>query len=537
MKRISAIILFLAICPASASAAQILVKPGESIQAALVKAAGGDEIVLQAGATWTEELILPVKPAGATITVRTSATLPERRVTVADLPLLATVTSGMVSPALTAGLKVAGWRFIGMNFKPTATWNNGTVVLNEGSDNITYDRCLILGPPNGVKRGILVNASNITVSRSHIAGIWALGQDSQAIAGWDGSRSIKISDNYLEAASENIMFGGADPTSEQNVPQDILVEGNHLSKDLAWKTLSQHVIKNLLELKCAKRVRVRRNVLEHSWADAQNGTAIMLTPANQLGAASFCGVEDVTFEQNIIRDSTHGVVVQGYGYKYKPCCGGGPTRQTTGIKFRNNLWMLTTGRWMLLGNEVGTLTLEHNTFFSESEAGISSIEFVAEGEIWQQGEAVERAPKFAVANFILRNNFFQGNEYGIRSTIGSGPIAVINRTVDRTILGNVMGMQFPERGYRETTTTITRAALIAELNPAASYVLNAGSRYKGAGTDGLDVGWLGMGEIMPPAPPTPPLEPDVEPHVIAAQWSKSDPRLSRGYGRITSGCS
>jgi hypothetical protein len=46
-------------------------------------------------------------------------------------------------------------------------------------------------------------------TRSHLAGIWRSGQDSQAFAAWDGAGPYTITDNYLEAASETVMFGGA----------------------------------------------------------------------------------------------------------------------------------------------------------------------------------------------------------------------------------------------------------------------------------------------------------------------------------------
>jgi hypothetical protein len=68
-----------------------------------------------------------------------------------------------------------------------------------------------------------------------------------------------ITDNYLEAASENVMFGGADSASADRVPADILIDGNLFSKRLEWKPIapaktSGKVVKNLLELKAAKRV-------------------------------------------------------------------------------------------------------------------------------------------------------------------------------------------------------------------------------------------------------------------------------------------
>ena len=59
--------------------------------------------------------------------------------------------------------------------------------------------------------------------------------DSQAIAGWNGSGPFKIENNYLEAAGENVMFGGADPKIPQLVPSDIEFRYNHCAKPVSWQ--------------------------------------------------------------------------------------------------------------------------------------------------------------------------------------------------------------------------------------------------------------------------------------------------------------
>ena len=59
--------------------------------------------------------------------------------------------------------------------------------------------------------------------------------DSQAIGGWNGPGPFKIVNNFLEAASENIMFGGADPAIELLVPADIEIRRNLSTKRLSWK--------------------------------------------------------------------------------------------------------------------------------------------------------------------------------------------------------------------------------------------------------------------------------------------------------------
>ena len=63
----------------------------------------------------------------------------------------------------------------------------------------------------GQKRCIALNAAAVTIRDSYIADCKAVGQDSQAIGGWNGPGPYTIENNYLEAAGENFLLGGADP--------------------------------------------------------------------------------------------------------------------------------------------------------------------------------------------------------------------------------------------------------------------------------------------------------------------------------------
>ena len=59
--------------------------------------------------------------------------------------------------------------------------------------------------------------------------------DSQAINGYNGAGPFTIENNYLEAAGENVLFGGADPAVTNLVPSDIVLRRNHLFKPLEWR--------------------------------------------------------------------------------------------------------------------------------------------------------------------------------------------------------------------------------------------------------------------------------------------------------------
>ena len=78
-------------------------------------------------------------------------------------------------------------------------------------------------PAKGQKRGIALNSASTTIRNSYIGDIKAVGQESQAIAGWNGPGPYTIENNFLEAAGVNILFGGADPAIPDLVPSDITI--------------------------------------------------------------------------------------------------------------------------------------------------------------------------------------------------------------------------------------------------------------------------------------------------------------------------
>ena len=70
----------------------------------------------------------------------------------------------------------------------------------------------------------------------HISDIKAVGQDSQALGGFNGPGNYLIENNYLEAAAENFLLGGADPpipgliTSNVVVPSELLEEAARVAQ-------------------------------------------------------------------------------------------------------------------------------------------------------------------------------------------------------------------------------------------------------------------------------------------------------------------
>ena len=102
--------------------------------------------------------------------------------------------------------------------------------------SLELDRIYVHGDPLfGQKRCISLNSRDTQVINSYVSDCKAIGQDSQAIGGFNGPGGYWIENNYLEGAAENVMFGGSDPTIPNLVTADITFRHNHLSKPLAWR--------------------------------------------------------------------------------------------------------------------------------------------------------------------------------------------------------------------------------------------------------------------------------------------------------------
>ena len=313
---------------ASATGKVLNLVAGDDLQKALDAAAPGDVISLPAGAMFEGPFTLSPKNTNSKtelsrwITIRTRAgpqRLPKAgvRVSPSNAPAMAKLTSSG-GAILTTLPGASYYQFIGIEFTPT--FSSEGVLLTElvrleardffraaskRADNVghfIFARCYFHGDATlGTRRGIVLNGGATAIVDSYFSDFKIRGHDSQAIVGWGGTGPYLIRNNCLEAAGENIMFGGADPLVRNQVPSDISILGNHFAKPLAWRSAGNWTIKNILELKNARRVLIRGNLLEYNWPESQNGFAILFTVRNQEGTAPWSTVEDVTFIHNIVR--------------------------------------------------------------------------------------------------------------------------------------------------------------------------------------------------------------------------------------------
>jgi hypothetical protein len=464
------------------------VPAGGDLQAAINNARPGDTILLQAGATFSGNFVLPAKAGNAFITIRSSASDaqlpgPNTRVTPAYAALLPKLKSPTVEPALRTDPGAHHYRLMFLEFPPTYQGYYDIMRLGDGSDaqntlsmvpyELVLDHIYMHGDPiYGQKRGIALNSASTTITNSYIAGIKAIGQDSQAIAGVNGPGPFTIVNNYLEAAGENIIFGGSDPAIPNLVPSDIVVRGNHLYKPLAWRSQPQWTLKNLFELKNAQRVVVDGNIMENNWEGGQSGYAVLFTVRNQDGGCPWCVVQDVQFTNNIVRNASGGFNILGRDNNH-------PSLETNNIVVRNNLFENISGaqfggqgRFLMMNGGGHDYTFDHNTVLQDG---------------WTMVYAGD-----PIQNFVFTNNI--GPDYswavmGDGQAPGNATIAVLFPY--SMFRGNIFAGSNPST-YPAGNHYPASLAAVGFVNyvPLAggNYRLALTSLFRNAGNDGKDVG-------------------------------------------------
>jgi hypothetical protein len=492
--------------------ATITVREGGDLQAAINSAQSGDVILLQQGAVFIGNFTLPAKSGSDYITIRSAAAdavLPgaTTRMTPAIAGLLPKIKSGNPMAALTTAPGAHHWRLMFLEFQGN-TGGFGNIIelgdVNEASrarvpHHITIDRCYIHGDPaEGQKRGIALNSASSDVLNSYISDIKAIGQDSQGIGGWNGPGPYRIENNYVEAAGENIMFGGADPKIPNLIPTDILIRRNHLFKPPSWRD-SQWSVKNLFELKNARRVTIEYNLMENNWISSQTGYAVLFTPRNQDGGAPWTVVQDVVFRHNVVRHSSSVFNILGVD-------GNSPSEVTERISITNNLFYDIgaeawggNGVFLLIGDGPANVVIAHNTIVHSGNI------------VTAWGES--KGTPITSPGFVYRDNLAQHNEYGIfgvNRAFGNDTIKIYfpDSVIRRNVIAGGVASRYPGDNFFPAAEDFLRLFVNAA---NGDFRLASGSRYTNAASDGAAIGAdqqelraafaaAGVSNTLPPAP-------------------------------------
>ena len=476
--------------PPNGPPATIRVPAGGDLQAALDRARAGDLVELAPGAVYRGNFVLRPKDGTRPVTLRTtpSTGLPRAgaRISPDHSRLLATIQSPNTSPALRTAPGAHRWRLTLLEFGPNARGAGDILVLGDGSAaqsnlsqvprDLLVDRCYIRGDPLlGQKRGIALNSASTRITNSYIADIKAAGQDAQAIAGWNGPGPFVIENNYLEASGENFLLGGTAPAIAGLVPSDVVFRRNHVTRPVSWRG-QRWTVKNLFELKNARRVLVEGNLFEHNWQGGQPGYAVVLTPSGQRGQAPWSTVEDVTFRWNIIR---HVAAV----FNLLAFDDNGESALMRRIRIGDNLiygvdraaWG-GNGAFLQVGEGPVDLVVEHNTIIQSGNV------------ITAYGGTRDRPA--AAVGFIFRNNLALHNANGVIGqgrAIGSETLAAYFPGAEfvRNVLAGGRESRYPgDNLFPEADQFAAQFVNYA----AHDYRLQSRSTFRRAATSGADLG-------------------------------------------------
>ena len=275
---------------------------GGDLQAAMNGANCGDEIVLDAGVTWSSNYTAPLKSCAAKpILVRSSAiaSLPAGvQVKQAQAGLMPTIVTPNTGSVLNFSASTAGWYFAGIQFtianNVVGMWNLITLsasatTVQQLPQSIVFDRVLVHGNNQQSIRGFLADAAGFGLVNSQVYGFYAVGQDTQAVLAYNSPGPFAILNNYLEAAGENIMFGGGTTTIPGVVPSDATIRLNLLAKQPGWykqpapcggdKQPMCYDIKDNFEVKNGQRILFDSNISTYPFAQGQGECWIINTPA------------------------------------------------------------------------------------------------------------------------------------------------------------------------------------------------------------------------------------------------------------------
>jgi len=407
------------------------------------------------------------------------------------------------------------WTLRFLEFLPSSSTSSANLVefggagssqstLSAVPHHLVMDRCYLHGNASyGQRRGLALNSGDTQVLNSYFSDIKGVLQDTQAIMGWNGPGPYVIENNYLEAAGENIMFGGSDSSIPNLVPSNITIRRNLISRPLAWMSQSW-TVKNLVEFKNAQNVLVEGNTIENHWAAGQSGYAFIFTPRNQSGGAPWAVVQNIRVRSNIIRHVAAVFNISGWDDIHT-------SQQTQNISIENNLvYDVSTaysipnhpanGWFAILGNAPKNVTFDHNTVDHDG----SNLVRLYSGVATTGGTAI--------AGLVITANSWRVNTYGIAGDHHAQGSDSLNffapgaKVLSNAFAGGSAKVYPTGNDFPSVSTWLAGFVSVG----GANYQLVASSLLNNAAGDGTDIGVnfttlnAALSGSTPPPPTTPP---------------------------------
>jgi hypothetical protein len=458
----------------------IHVNAGDDLQRAINNAELGDTLVLQAGATFTGPFKLPNKPGSGWIYIQSSAYAslppPGTRVSISDAQHMPKIVGNAGDRAIITNPRAHHYRFVGIEIRPAAGKFVTTLVsigyretsLADLPHDITFDRCYVHGDPAvGGRRGIAMDGVSVAVVDSRISDFKEVGADSQALWTYNSPGPLKIVNNYLEAAAENFMSGGADPKIANLVPSDIEIRRNHFFKPLSWMK-SRWSVKNLIEFKNARRILVEGNLFENIWEADQIGSLMNAKSVNQDDKCTWCVTQDLTVRYNKGINLENGFQLGGME---------GVAVAMSRVLIEHNVLLITRpnrghGRIFQITGRPTDMTIRHNTGLILVAGGATAFSETKPG----------------TDRFDFRDNLLSSGEYGFAGTAaGSGTTVLTKYFPNFTFSNNAIiggGGRYPAGNFFPRNNAAVGFVDLA----GGDYRLRSSSPFHKAATDKTDLG-------------------------------------------------
>lgn len=417
------------------------VSTASELLAAYNQCQGGEWIVIPAGTIITGQIQLPARTFSDFVTIKSSQDMPSMTVRSSENQAGMVTFKGSYHNQIPFIIKnkASKIRLSGLKFAPYSTANDydanyylltigetfGQSVVEDNPTNIIVDHCVI-NPPDSVSvvHAILNDGYKISFIGNWIGNIKTFGsQDSQAIFSLDGKGAHVYNNNFFEAASESIIYGGAENQIEGLVPTNVEFRRCLFFKRLSWKGLTNSVgasinEKNLFETKNVRRMYIEGCIMKNHWdALRSQYMAVVLKSATGLpgeGQGSLWAVS----EEIVFNNTQFSHVNGGIGVARDAYFGAGiiyDTIKPQGIKIDNLLIDdMTFGRWgsartwTFYLNGVDDFTAKHMTV-------VDSIQ-----DIDQNPEFMMTINHIANFRVTISDSIFPLGYYGIRNSCGEG---------------------------------------------------------------------------------------------------------------------